>query len=153
MKTLIVCASVHHHNTEKVARVMAEVLGAKVCSPEAASSECLDNYNLIGFGSGIYYGRFHESLRARIALLPTMPSSERPAFVFSTSGLPWLWRFWHRPFTTLLTQKGFRVCPDPHSESVAVSKELALGFHDAWTCRGRVSQRRCQTGRSLGNVG
>jgi flavodoxin len=28
MKTLIVCTSIHHQNAEKVAKVMADVLGA-----------------------------------------------------------------------------------------------------------------------------
>lgn len=37
MKAVIVCASVSHGNTRRVADTMARVLGAKVVSPEEAA--------------------------------------------------------------------------------------------------------------------
>src|SRR5674536_400090 len=52
MKALIVYASVHHQNTEKVAKVMAEELGADLVPIGQAQPSTLTAYDLIGFGSG-----------------------------------------------------------------------------------------------------
>jgi len=83
MKTLIIYKSVHHKNTEKVARAMAEVLGAKLALPEEVDPASLAEYDLVGFGSGIYFWRHHKTIRAFIDRLPAM---SKDVFVFSTSG-------------------------------------------------------------------
>jgi flavodoxin len=114
MKTLILCKSVHHQNTTLIARVMADVLSADLRAPEETSPDILKDYDLIGFGSGIYFGRFHSALRACIDQLPDVASSGRSAFVFSTAGLPSLWRWWHRPLKALLKNKGFIVVAEFH---------------------------------------
>ena len=62
MKTLIVYTSVHHQNTENVAKVMAEALEADLISVANAKPEMLANYDLVGFGSGIYFGKHHKTL-------------------------------------------------------------------------------------------
>ena len=85
MKTLIVYTSVHHQNTEKVAKVMAEELNgrpylrSKTCNPDTLAA-----YDLIGFGSGIYFGKHHKTLLRFVESLP--PVTKKRAFVFSTSG-------------------------------------------------------------------
>jgi flavodoxin len=61
-KTLVICKSLHHNNTARVAHTIADVLGAVVVSPEEVPYTSLDDYALIGFGSGVYYGSFHEVL-------------------------------------------------------------------------------------------
>lgn len=61
-RCLILCKSVHHENTARVAEIIASVLGADVLSPEEMPHASLKNYQLVGFGSGVYYGRMHESL-------------------------------------------------------------------------------------------
>jgi flavodoxin len=85
MKTLIIYVSVHHGNTEKVARVMADVLGADLLPVKQADARMLEPYDLIGFGSGIYFGRHHKSLLNFVERLPTLRNKK--AFIFSTSGL------------------------------------------------------------------
>ncbi|MFE2248691.1 NADPH-dependent FMN reductase family protein [Streptomyces lavendulae] len=55
MKTVIVCASVSHGNTGRVADSMAQVLDAKVVSPEQADLTELADADLVGFGSGVFY--------------------------------------------------------------------------------------------------
>ena len=110
----IICKSVHHQNTAQVARVMAKALKATVVSPEELPYTSLSDDALIGFGSGIYYGSFHPALREWVEGLPDAPRSTRRAFVFSTSGLPMLWKLWHRPFTRALARKGFRVVGEFH---------------------------------------
>ena len=53
MRSLIVLYSYHHHNTEKVAKVISPVLGAEIKWPEDVNPEEIKEYDLIGFGSGI----------------------------------------------------------------------------------------------------
>lgn len=84
MKTLIIYTSVHHGNTEKIGKVMAEVLNADLVKISDVNVNSLKDYDLIGFGSGIYYGKWHKSIIEVIDKLPTI--SNKKTFVFSTSG-------------------------------------------------------------------
>jgi flavodoxin len=83
MKTAIIYVSIHHGNTEKVANVMANALGADLKKVGAFDPKNLAEYDLIGFGSGIFYGKHRKSLREMIA---NMPNLNKKAFIFSTSG-------------------------------------------------------------------
>jgi flavodoxin len=84
MKTLIVYASVHHQNTEKVAKVMAEELGADLVPVSQAQPATLMAYDLIGFGSGIYGGKSHNTPLQFVDGLPAVTGKQ--AFIFSTRG-------------------------------------------------------------------
>jgi flavodoxin len=84
MKTLIVCVSVSHGNTRKVADAMAEVLDAQVVEPDEVDEECLMAADLLGVGSGIFGMRYHPRITAFIDGLPSVTAKN--AFVFSTSG-------------------------------------------------------------------
>jgi Flavodoxins len=70
MKTLIIYISIHHGNTEKVAKAMTEVLNAKLVKPYEVDTTTLSRYDLIGFGSGIYFGKHHENLLRFVDSLP-----------------------------------------------------------------------------------
>jgi flavodoxin len=85
MKTLIIYISVHHGNTERVAKAMANTLDADLLPVEQADASMLEQYDLIGFGSGIYFGKHHESLLDFVDKLPVMRNKK--VFIFSTSGL------------------------------------------------------------------
>ncbi|MEV6975914.1 flavodoxin family protein [Kitasatospora sp. NPDC093806] len=108
MKTVIVCASVSHGNTRRVADAMAEVLGgAKVVSPEQADLGELAAADLVGFGSGVRYGRLYSSLTDFAKALPT---GQGRVFVFATSGLPEPpLAPVTRPLARLLEAKGYEV--------------------------------------------
>lgn len=109
MKTLLIYVSIHHGNTEKVAKVMANVLDANLLPVERADAGMLEQYDLIGFGSGIYFGKHHESLLSFVDRLPTLRSKR--VFIFSTSGLRKI-RFVHNfdePLRRRLQQKGFDI--------------------------------------------
>jgi flavodoxin len=84
MKTLIICTSVHHQNTKQVATVMAEVLEADLVTVDQAQSCPLAEYDLIGFGSGIYFMKHHKTLLRFDETLPEFTGKR--AFIFSTSG-------------------------------------------------------------------
>jgi flavodoxin len=85
MKSLLVLFSYHHNNTEKIANVFAEVLDAQIKTPQQIISEELQEYGLIGFGSGIYGEMHHEALLDLADRLPQV--TNRKAFIFSTSAL------------------------------------------------------------------
>ncbi len=86
MKCLIVCVSEAHGNTMKVAEQMAKVLKATIVRPQDLELNTFDEYDLVGFGSGIYYSRHHDSL---LRLLDSCsPVEDKKAFLFATSGLP-----------------------------------------------------------------
>jgi flavodoxin len=84
MKSLIICVSVSHGNTRHVADCMAEVLDAEVVEPEAVDVDKLGEYDLVGFGSGIYFMAVHQRLRDFIRRLPHVDGVR--AFTFFTSG-------------------------------------------------------------------
>ena len=65
-------------------RRMAEVLGAEVVAPESIDPETLRGYDLVGFGSGIYYMTVDARLRKLIGRLPAVVNVR--AFTFFTSG-------------------------------------------------------------------
>ncbi len=83
MKTAIVYVSYHHNNTEKVAKEMASVLGADLKKVGTFNPGELADYDLIGFGSGIYMGKHHKSL---LKLVADLPALNKKAFILSTSG-------------------------------------------------------------------
>jgi flavodoxin len=85
MKSLLVLFSYHHNNTLKIANVFAEVLGAQIKKPQQIKPDELQEYNLIGFGSGIYGDKHHNLLFDLIDKLPQV--TNRKAFIFSTSGV------------------------------------------------------------------
>ncbi|MEV5511161.1 flavodoxin family protein [Streptomyces orinoci] len=108
MKVMLVCASVSHGNTKRVADVMGQVLEARVVAPEEVDLAELAGCDLVGFGSGIFTGKFHPRLRQFVGALPEREWGR--AFVFATSGLPELpVRPFTRPLVRLLEQKGFQV--------------------------------------------
>ncbi len=106
---LILCKSVHHGSTAKVAEAMRAVLGAHVAAPEEIPYTSLTDYGLVGFGSGVYYGRMHAALVDWLRGLPDAEVSTIPAFIFTTSGLPFLAPLWAAPMRRLLARKGFDV--------------------------------------------
>ena len=62
MKTVICYYSCHHGNTRKVVQAMAEECGATLLDLSAGTEAHLEEYDLIGFASGIYGFSFHPSV-------------------------------------------------------------------------------------------
>lgn len=85
MNILIIYKSYHRMNTEKVAKAIAETMNATLQKVEEVNPEDLSNYDLIGFGSGIYGGKYHKDI---VSLVEKMPRLEKNVFLFSTSGKP-----------------------------------------------------------------
>jgi flavodoxin len=85
LKALLIVYSYHHMNTEKVAGVFANVLGAQVKVPQRTNPGELGDYDFIGFGSGIDSGRHYKELLDFADRLP--PATGKKAFIFSTSAM------------------------------------------------------------------
>jgi flavodoxin len=72
-------------NTEKVAKVFAEVLDAPIKTPDQVNPKELMEYDLVGFGGGIYGEKHHESLLDLADRL--LKVDNKKAFIFSTSAI------------------------------------------------------------------
>jgi len=86
MRSLLVVFSYHHKNTEKIAKVFAQVLDAEIKTPQEINPDELHNYNLVGFGSGIYGEKHHQTLLDLTYNL--LHVTNKNAFIFSTHGAP-----------------------------------------------------------------
>ncbi len=84
MKVLITYNSIHRGNTEKIANAMATAIEADLIKYDKVDGYNILDYDLIGFGSGIYYGKANKEFLEFIDNLP--PIKKRNAFVFTTSG-------------------------------------------------------------------
>jgi len=86
VKSLLVVYSYHHKNTEKVAKVIAKVLDANIKRPDEINPDILIDYDLVGFGSGIYSSNHHQSILELLDKIQKVKNKN--AFVFSTCGAP-----------------------------------------------------------------
>jgi flavodoxin len=108
-KTLLVYKSVHHQNTAQIAHEIAGVLGADCAAPAECPYSRLAGCELLGIGSGIYYGRVHDELFQWVRGLPEQYADHLRILIFSTSGLPVLAKLWHWPVKNVLAKKGYSV--------------------------------------------
>ena len=62
MRKAIVYASVHHGNTEKLVKGIAEECQVDLIDAVKQPDADLSSYDMIGFASGIYFSKFHQSI-------------------------------------------------------------------------------------------
>jgi flavodoxin len=86
LKSLVIVFSYHHKNTEKIANVIAKVLDAPIKTPQQVNPDEIREYDLVGFGSGIYGATFDTSLLDLADRLSY--AAGKKAFLFSTYGAP-----------------------------------------------------------------
>lgn len=125
-QSLIVCSSVHHHNTARVAAAIAAALDAVVVPLAEVREEVVRESDLIGIGSGIYYGGVHPDLLRWARGLPVATGSGKRAFVFTTAGLPFLARLWVRPLEAALARAGYTVTAGFHCRGFDTWGPLSL---------------------------
>lgn len=85
-KSLVIVFSCHHNNTEKIANVFSNILAALVKTPQQVTPEEIVEYDLVGFGSGIYSATFDPSVLDLADRLPYV--NNKKIFLFSTYGAP-----------------------------------------------------------------
>lgn len=132
MKTLIIYTSIHHQNTFKIAQVLAKTLNARLMKVDEVKPEEIIKYDLVGFGSGIYMWKHHQSLLELVDKFPAVQNSvsyenlsvSEPTlknqntsnkvnggiqtFIFSTSGAGGGITL-HKTLKTKLINKGFKI--------------------------------------------
>lgn len=150
MRTLIIYTSVHHGNTEKVARAMADEMKAKLITAKELDKGTARDFDCIGIGSGIYFGRHHQTIFNALAHLNG--HQHKKVFIFSTGGamLPVMRFFFHGKLRRALKRHGFKVvgefnCPGwdtvwplnkiggikkgrPNEKDLAAAKKFASGI-------------------------
>ena len=62
MKTAIIYYSAHHGNTKKLLDAVSASGAVALIDAQSAADSDLSAYDLIGFASGIYYSKFHDSV-------------------------------------------------------------------------------------------
>ncbi len=107
MKTLIICFSYHHNNTEKIASVFTKTLEAEVKAPSEIDPNSLSDFDLVGFGSGISFGNHYKVLLEFADKVPAV--TNKKAFIFSTSGQAGNGPKFHRKLREKLESKGFDI--------------------------------------------
>ena len=104
MKSLIIYHSTYRNNTEKLARIFADKIHADLYSLEDSQKVIIENYDLIGLGSGVY----RESLSPKLLKYAgSINLRDKDVFVFSTSGVGM--KFYNNKLITLIESKGGRV--------------------------------------------
>lgn len=83
MKILAVVESPHMGNTRKIAQAMAQAEPMEITDVEHLTQYNLHDYDIVGFGSGIYFGRHDKKL---VELVSKFCGEKAYTFVFSTSG-------------------------------------------------------------------
>ncbi len=104
-KCLIVCESVYHHNTYRIARSMAQALGCRLVSAQEALHMSLDSFDTIGLGSGIYFGSHHPAI---FEVVDKLSASPQEVFVFSSRGNPFPANY-HSRLKAALVQKNKQI--------------------------------------------
>ncbi len=115
-KKTIIYASIHHQNTEKIALVIGEEMGANVFNINNFNIEEIKDSKVVGLGSGIYYSKFHQKI-IDIASLPFMKGKD--VFIFSTSGVR----------SNIITNRG-------HKHIKNILKEKGVNLIGEFECRG-----------------
>ncbi|QEE16360.1 flavodoxin family protein [Promethearchaeum syntrophicum] len=123
-KTLLVLVSYHHRNTEKIAKVISEVLDAQIKNPHQINPEELQEYSLIGFGSGIYGENFHQDLLDLADKLPQV--NKKKAFIFSTSATTWELPQKHSAIKNKLQIKGYVIVDEFNCKGLNTNSFLKI---------------------------
>jgi flavodoxin len=107
VNALIICYSHHHFNTQKIATVIGNTINAEMKNPTEVNPADLLSYKLIGFGSGIYFGKHHRTL---LQLVDKMPQNgNQQVFIFSTSGQEGKSERLHKKLRKKLQTKGYNI--------------------------------------------
>ncbi|MCD8090901.1 MAG: flavodoxin family protein [Clostridiales bacterium] len=85
MKTAIIYYSKHHGNTKKLLDAVKACGEVTLIEASAGKSVDLEGYGLIGFASGIYFGKYHKSV---IEFAKNNLPENKNVFFMHTGGLP-----------------------------------------------------------------
>jgi flavodoxin len=110
IKPIIFLFSYHHKNTQKIGNAIAEKINAEIIDINNTDKPIeLDDYNLIGFGSGIDSGKHYPQLLEFVEKLAKVQNKK--AFIFSTCGIYGSKKMVndHKALRGILVNKGFEI--------------------------------------------
>lgn len=101
LRCLIIYTSTYRGNTEKIAKIFADEINADLFNLKNNNDINLQEYDLIGFGSGVY----KESISPKLKnFVDKLNLESKNVFVFSTSGVGL--KFYNKKLEKLLKLKG-----------------------------------------------
>ncbi len=106
-KIIIICESMYHNNTIKLAKAMTVKLNCKVIGYDEALKADLSKYSVVGLGSGIFFTSHHPKLIEAAKKL----TSSQYAFLFSTHGAPFLGKY-HNAIKKSLAENNVKILGD-----------------------------------------
>ena len=106
MKSVILFHSVHHGNSKRIAEVFAKILGSEIVDIQKPFFLNIQDYDLIGLGSGIYFSKHSQHLLNCVQKWRTV--TPKKAFIFSTRGAGSYIKH-HRALRNILQDKGFQI--------------------------------------------
>lgn len=80
-KTAIIYASKHHGNTYKLVEAISEKYHVPLINAEVQTQADLSQYDLIGFASGIDFGKFYESVETFLKM--NLPENKNVFFIYT----------------------------------------------------------------------
>ncbi len=83
MNILLVVESKHLGNTLKISKAMSESVPVTIVNTQEAKELSLSDYDIVGFGSGIYMGKHDKRI---LKFAQGLSHNEAYTFVISTSG-------------------------------------------------------------------
>lgn len=101
-EVLIINESIFNNQTNRLATAMAGELNCQCVTLDEAVLLNINKYKVVGFGSGIYFGKHHPKI---IDFVNQLPKIEQRAFIFSTHGNPILGKY-HHALHLALTSRG-----------------------------------------------
>ena len=107
-KAIIFLYSYHHKNTQKVADAIGAAINAAVVDINNNKETVVpENYDIVGFGSGIDSGKHYSKMLEFAEKLPAVQNKK--AFIFSTSGIYTDKKMLsdHKALREILQNKGF----------------------------------------------
>lgn len=127
----------------KICNILSKEMNAVVIEPREFHNEMLEDYDIIGFGSGIYRREHHNSLLELINNFEVQ--NFKKAFVFSTStvGLKSL----HKNMNKILRDKGYDIVDEFSCKgfmNYSFTKFLFGGIN-----KGRPNQSDCEEAKNF----
>ena len=84
-KIIIIYESYRHRNTDKIAHILAQRLQAELYKPSQVKPAQLLDYDVIGIGTGIYFGKPDHKINSFLDKLPVLNGNK--SFLCTSSGI------------------------------------------------------------------
>lgn len=113
-RILIICESTYNGNTIKIAKAIQLALKCKLITPNDINTINIDDYDVIGLGSGIKFGKHDVKI---LKIINDIPIKKKKVFIFSTRCNPFIGKY-HNYIKRILIE----------NQCIIIGEFSALGF-------------------------